>query len=670
MDPITTAYQQAGGTLTSNAIPTSYIDAQGNTANQTSAEAYKRLTGKDYTSIAGTMTSPAVVTSDRAVSTTTRNQNDLNTGKTSLSTTPPPTPINPESTVDYNNLTEAQARSLFGTNFTGVGLNKDGTFAADYTALARIGKDATGKSTSDTTKLTPPDFSSIGVDSVTQQALADSKALAARLDASTKTLIDGINREYEGLIASQKVANQAYEGGTNIENIRSGRSRYAPTIAMGQMNAVVQSGIKAISDLEAKKAQLVSQAQVANDEQQYKMLNDYMTQYRSAVKEQRQIAQDTYQNAITFSQNARAEAEEKRKADKTSLDNTAPTIAKALAGITDEATINSYIQSYAEKTGLDPVALKSAVVNYNNTQNEKVNTTINNLAKDFPDAGITTADIQGSDLQAVLKKVTNSASYKRKTDQEKAETMKTYYEAEKAKKESQPYTGSYAAESHFIMNNGGKLPPGMKSGTPEADAAYKMAILKAKDEIPDGTIVESTTGFQVEPSRVPSGIEDRVSKTKVIENSLPQLREFLAKHTTYPGGKYVQGAGKLANLTSDEVQQFNNIVGQITASYANSVSGTAVNEKEYMRLTNLVPNSNEWNSYNIQKLNDFEDLTKNTIKRTLGSYGATIKGMDLTPVKEKQDDIKKFTEEAKKAGKTDAQIDEDLKNIGLYYYKS
>lgn len=129
--------------------------------------------------------------------------------------------------------------------------------------------------------------------------------LSATMDANAKLLMDGIAREYDSLIAQQETQNRAYQGGINVEGIRSGRERYAPVMQGAILDGAVSSGLKAISDLQAKKAQLLIQAQQARDERSYKHLNDTMNQYRDAVKDERALAQQTYENAMKASVTAR-----------------------------------------------------------------------------------------------------------------------------------------------------------------------------------------------------------------------------------------------------------------------------------------------------------------------------------------------------------------------------
>lgn len=564
--------------------------------------------------------------------------------------------------VDYTKLSKSEAMNIFGTDFTGLKQNADGTFTPDSTALNRV---ATSKAPSGTTMTTgagvQPDLKNITVDPVTQQFLDQAKTLAGNIDARTTQMIANIEKEYQQLAYSQGIANQAYTGGVTTEGFRSGRNRYAPSIAMGDIAASVAAGTRALADLETKKQALIAQAQEARDAKQFEILSKTMDAYRNAIKDQREVAQQMYTNTITASQEARAAAAEARTADKTAVENAAPALARALSGVTDPAQRATLIEEYAKAHNVDATALQSGIQNYEDTQNAKVRDTIGTLAGKYSDAGITTEDFRTGNLSAVMEKVANSKSFQLGNAKTQAEISKAFYEAEKAKFDISGGTGTYAPEIDYVIKNGGKLPTGIKAGSGKAELIYNMAKEAAKDTVPSGTIVYQDSGFQVPSGQIPAATLTKVGSTITSFDQTARLRELLGQITTSPLGRAAAALGKLPDLTSEQVIEFNNIRDAMTAAYVQSISGVAVNEAEYKRLSNLVPNSNEWKNYSLSKLNTFEDNMKNTVKNNLGVSGATIKGIDLRT----SADFRKEAEPLKANLQKDEMLVRDLNgNIG------
>jgi len=193
--------------------------------------------------------------------------------------------------------------------------------------------------------------------------LANEKAELAKLritmDTRSSSIIQNIEREYDSLIEEQRQMNKAFEGGIVTEGFRSGRSRYAPVLQSGIISSTINSGIRALSNLQVKKQGLILQAENARDERNFKLLNDSIQEYRESVKEERNIAQKTYENAINASQEAREQLKFEREQAEKTAGFLAPKVTSLMTGEL-EADFK-IIEDFASENSIDPNLLYSSV---------------------------------------------------------------------------------------------------------------------------------------------------------------------------------------------------------------------------------------------------------------------------------------------------------------------
>lgn len=79
------------------------------------------------------------------------------------------------------------------------------------------------------------------------------------LTADQQAILDGIKAKFANIKAMQAIANKNYEGGTQAMGAVSGRSRYAPDLAAGELKAAVDSGIAKLNQLEMEQAQTMAE---------------------------------------------------------------------------------------------------------------------------------------------------------------------------------------------------------------------------------------------------------------------------------------------------------------------------------------------------------------------------------------------------------------------------
>lgn len=294
-------------------------------------------------SLVGTMAKPAVITSATPAAKTTQNVADLSKATSQLT---PATGniVNNQYVNPKGVLTSATTgQPVLIKTPEGAMVDSQGTVVTPapekpVSATDKAIKDAAGVTT---TKVAPVK-SQAEIDA--EAGIADTRAqilaLQKTMDARSAAIISNITAEYDNLVKQQEIQNTAYQGGVTTEGVVSGRERYAPIMQAGILNSAISSGLASISALQAKKQGLILQAENARDEKNFKTLNDTMQQYSDAVKEERKIAQDTYENAIKASAEARAIATEDRASKKLIIDesrNTLNTLITNFGGIDMES---------------------------------------------------------------------------------------------------------------------------------------------------------------------------------------------------------------------------------------------------------------------------------------------------------------------------------------------
>lgn len=179
--------------------------------------------------------------------------------------------------------------------------------------------------------------------------------LAGQIDGRAAAQVQSVIDQYAGLARRQEVANASYEGGVSTAGLSSGRNRYAPEIQAGVQSAAVASGIQALSDLQVKKQNLISEIEQARDNQKFKVLTEKVQQLKTLQKDERdaarQMKQDFYDEQKYMRENSIFQSE-----------RNAAYVASQLTG--DPATDQQIYADSAEKLGISQSILVNAVDKY------------------------------------------------------------------------------------------------------------------------------------------------------------------------------------------------------------------------------------------------------------------------------------------------------------------
>ena len=139
------------------------------------------------------------------------------------------------------------------------------------------------------------------------------------LTPAQQAQIDTTKAAFQRMQDSQRIANQNYVAGIKQAGITSGRQRYAPEIAMGEVQGAISAGISKIVDIESKAQEAVVNLQQAFEDRNYKYINDEFNNLSKYLKDKT--------DTITSMQKAVQEHEDKMadlqyKMEQDSIQNT------------------------------------------------------------------------------------------------------------------------------------------------------------------------------------------------------------------------------------------------------------------------------------------------------------------------------------------------------------
>lgn len=287
-----------------------------------------------------------------------------------------------------NTLDDATARSLFGTDMTGVTKNADGSYTPDASAISRVKGGAAPSGAGGTGSDTTADPYDSAVATITDPGLkAQYKSTLQNLDTQINTAhanIDAIGqRSLNDPAATAMVAQikAKYEQAENVMKLRNNQvvgKANTSVAAFGGLGIMSQDFLnnqqslaeQRLTDIQAREDEAVSKAQIAYQTNNFKELNAAMTSFDAANKEKlgalstllsetnKKVAQDQAQQKIDATADKNAKAY-----DITYSTKIAPDLVAQIAesGVTDAATIKKHIQEVAAMKGIDPDVLAGAV---------------------------------------------------------------------------------------------------------------------------------------------------------------------------------------------------------------------------------------------------------------------------------------------------------------------
>ena len=173
-----------------------------------------------------------------------------------------------------------------------------------------------------------------------------------------RALIDSIKSTFSARIGLMEDTNSRVLAAKNVNNIRSGTSRYLPEMAAGLMTEEEQTGHLRVADLEAQMTQLISAAATAKAEGDTKLFNAVYDQIDTAYDNMQSTLDSNFDMAVSRNKEIRANNQELRQqevANEKSMlersERSAPALASKIADLPESQQID-VIEAYAEQSGI------------------------------------------------------------------------------------------------------------------------------------------------------------------------------------------------------------------------------------------------------------------------------------------------------------------------------
>ena len=123
-------------------------------------------------------------------------------------------------------------------------------------------------------------------------------AQKASLDDTNKAVVNSIQESYNRRRAQMEEVNKRYLAGLNTANMASGLSKYASQMSDMILSAEERAGIQRLVDLDSQEKQEILQANIANQEKNFQLLDKRLNKIDELRKEKSQIIQQQFENTM------------------------------------------------------------------------------------------------------------------------------------------------------------------------------------------------------------------------------------------------------------------------------------------------------------------------------------------------------------------------------------
>ena len=193
----------------------------------------------------------------------------------------------------------------------------------------------------------------------------------ATIDSEMHPVIQNLKATFDKLIKNQEIQNKGILGNVQTAQFRSGRARFAPELASGNISAELSAGMGRISGLNSEMAGTISKAKEvlksgAND--RFTKLNDYMSKISDLRKEKNQALIDMEKRAREAEKAVLENSKTKLEMQKLSQDvitNNLDSYASGFVEVGENGEVSmaspEQIQKFAEQTGYNYEQIVGAV---------------------------------------------------------------------------------------------------------------------------------------------------------------------------------------------------------------------------------------------------------------------------------------------------------------------
>lgn len=307
---------------------------------------------------------------------------DLTAGfRPSVITSEPAQKKTQENIDNLNAMTQKQPATTTTTGGVTMYLQADGTYSLKPPASgtnASTGNgfkpDNSGNINKEQGSTQNPQFDTTGLDADLKANTDSLDALRARMSAASQALIDSIKQKYEQRKAAMADVNTRSLAGLTQIGLKSGRARYAPEVETGILSSEERAGISRLASLDAEESSLIAQAQMAHEENDFKLLNQRMQMISDVRKEKNQLLQQQFENTMKINEQVMQESQRKLQEQQTTFNildkfvdsgidfNNVP---EATRSILDDKFGSGFTKSYmeAKKTsGEKPIEVDGVLV--------------------------------------------------------------------------------------------------------------------------------------------------------------------------------------------------------------------------------------------------------------------------------------------------------------------
>lgn len=123
-------------------------------------------------------------------------------------------------------------------------------------------------------------------------------AQKASLDETNKAMVSSIQESFNRRRAQVEEINKRYLAGLNTANMASGLSQYASQMSDMILSAEERAGIQRLTDLDSQEKQEILQANIANQEKNFQLLDKRLNKIDELRKEKSQIIQQQFENTM------------------------------------------------------------------------------------------------------------------------------------------------------------------------------------------------------------------------------------------------------------------------------------------------------------------------------------------------------------------------------------
>ena len=221
---------------------------------------------------------------------------------------------------------------------------------------------------------------------------------AEALDTANSALIDSIKQTYERRRNELRKINEATLAGLTTLGIRAGRQRYAGEIQSGILSSEERAGVQRITELDNEELALIAQANAANDEKQFAILETSMNKLQEARREKLDLIRDLNTLALQEETNARDRMRFDREEDVYQRETDQYIASTIASSVLDQMTADSTFDDtdllkIAEEKGIEFDVLKNTV----NTLKEELSKVNGQLITSTDSSGNVTVSLVDKD---------------------------------------------------------------------------------------------------------------------------------------------------------------------------------------------------------------------------------------------------------------------------------